>query len=598
MFGRPKDGSDQVDRKALRRLAAVAFVDVVGYTTLMATDEAQTHLRWMRILSGLIHPKATDRRGVLVKSTGDGVLVEFGSSLDAVEWAVEVQEAVALIQVDDDAGPPTIALRIAVHLGDVFTTAFDVFGDGVNVAARLQEHAKPGGIVLSEAVYDLVRSNVRSPPRELGLVHLRGLERPVRLYALDPKRPLIAFPVLPRQEMLPSIAVLPLQNLSTDSGDDYFGEGIVEDIIVSLAALRELFVISRASTLAYRGQRLDPRDVGRDLGVRYVLMGTVRRSATLIRVSAQLCEAHTGAAIWGDTVEVSTGELFDVQDLIVTKIVSGIAPNVRAAELRTAMRKKPGRFTPYDHTLRALHLINDLNVEHFSEAREWLSTAMTEDPNFAMAFAWAARWHSLYVGQGWSANPWEDANRAISLAARAIELDGQNALALATYGHLKSYLFHDCELGMIYFDRALSACPNHSLAWVLSSASLSYLGRTKQAIMHAERALRLSPFDRDLSYYYMIMCLAYFADGSYEDAVKWGRMSVNENPRYSANHRFLAAALSAAGRTDESYRTAASLMRLEPDFRLGTYEHTRQPFQNSEIAFKYMKYLRQCGLLE
>ena len=261
-------------------------------------------------------------------------------------------------QTDRDAASQSIALRISVHFADIITTEFDVFGDGVNVAARLQEHAEPGGIVLSEAAYDLVRGTVGSTARELGYRHLKNLERPVRVYALETVPESAIVPTLPRQQMLPSIAVLPLQNLSGDPSDDYFSDGIVEDITISLAGLHELMVISRGSTLAYRGRQQDPREVGRALGVNYVMTGTVRRSTALVRVSVELCDAVTGANLWGEQAEVPLGELFDVQDRIVRRVVAGIAPNVRAAEMRAAMRKRPESFTAYDYTLRGLHIIN------------------------------------------------------------------------------------------------------------------------------------------------------------------------------------------------------------------------------------------------
>jgi adenylate cyclase len=579
-----------------RRLAAVAFADIVGYTILMANDESRTHRRWMKILSDVIRPRAKEYRGTVVKSTGDGVLVEFPSALDAVEWAQDVQRSVPSAQTD--GASPSIALRIAVNLGDIITTEFDVFGDGVNVAARLQEHAEPGRVLLSESVYDLVRGTIGAQARELGYLQLKNLEKPVRAYTLDTDAPSIAGPMRPQHETLPSIAVLPLQNLGPDPADDYFADGIVEDIIMSLAGLHELLVISRASTLTYRGRQPDPREVGRALGVRYVVQGSMRRSSRLVRVSTQACDAQTGASLWGDTVEVAPGDLFDLQDLIVQRIVAGIAPNVRMRELRGATRKRPDSFTAYDHTLRALHIINSLDRHNFLLAREYLNKAMAEDRTFAMPVAWAARWHTLYVGQGWSPSPRKDATMAVELATRAIELDGQNALALATYGHLKSYLFHEYDSALVYFERALSACPNHSLAWILSSGTLSYVGRGEQAVRHAEQGLRLSPFDQSLFYYYMFLNLAYYAKGDYEEAVKWGRMSASENPLYTANHRILVAGLAALGRLDEAGEVAASLVGLEPHFRLSIYERTRQPFRDEQISTRYMEHLRKAELPE
>jgi adenylate cyclase len=299
-----------------------------------------------------------------------------------------------------------------------------------------------------------------------------------------------------------------LSNLGGDPADDYFCDGCVEDITLSLAGLRELLVISRGSTLAYRGAPPDPREVARALGVRYVLRGSMRRSERLVRVSVELCDANSGAALWAEKADVAPGDLFDMQDRLVSRVVAGIAPNVRAAELRAAMRKKPESFTSYDCTLRALHIINSLDVNTFLRAREFLETAMVEDPNFAMPVAWAARWPSLCLGQGWSTNPAQDRAQAVELAAKAIELDPQNALALATYGHLRSFLFHDYDSALIYFERALAACPNHSLAWMLSVATLSYVGRTEQAIRHGQQALQLSPSDTSAFSYYFSLSLA------------------------------------------------------------------------------------------
>jgi adenylate cyclase len=589
-------GEDAV--RTSRRLAAVAFLDVVGYTILMANDESRTHLRWMKILDEVIRPRTSRYRGRVVKFTGDGVLAEFSCALDAVEWAQDIQRSVSSVQIESDGSAPSIVLRIAINLGDVIATEFDIFGHGVNVAARLQAHAEPGGVLLSESVYDVVRGTVGKFARDLGYLQLKNVEKPVRVYALTVDAPIIIVPGRLDRETLPSIAVLPLQNLGGDPADDYFADGIVEDIIMSLAGLHELFVISHASTIKYRGRPPDPSEVGRALGVRYVVFGSVRRSDRSVRVSIQACDSRTEETLWGDVVEVAPGELFDLQDRIVQKIVAGIAPNVHKTELRNAIRKRPDSFSAYDYALKAIQLINSLDKQTFLRAREFLNKAIAEDQHFAMPVAWAARWHSLYVGQGWSANPSEDAVRAIELAARAIELDGQNALALATFGHVKSYLLHEYDGALMYFDRALSACPNHSLAWMLSSGTLSYIGEAQEAANRAEHGLRLSPFDQSLFYYYMFLNLAYYAKGEFEDSVRWGKMSANENGLYTANHRILIAGLAGLGRLEEAREVAAKMIEIEPEFRLRTYEQTRQPFRHEQIRARYMEHLRTAGLPE
>ena len=571
---------------ARRTLAAVAFADVVNYSAMMAADEARTHAAWMAAVAGVLTPQAESHGGSIVKSTGDGVLVRFGSALDAVEWAEDVQRGMA-----------DIVLRISVHLGDVITTEHDIFGDGVNVAARLLEHAEPGGVVMSEAVHDLVRGSVGTRASDLGWRQLKSYERPVRIYGLAPLTPGAGRRVAAGAAM-PSIAVLPFKNLSDDPGDVYFADGIVEDIVVSLGGLGELLVVSRSSTLAMRSQEVDPREAGRMLGVRYVLMGTLRRSKARIRVGTQLFDTATGAAIWRETAEVPPGDLFEMQDGIVARVVAGIAPNVRTSELRAALRKRPESFTAYDHTLRAMHLIYGFDGEDFGAARTCLDAAIAEDPFFAMPFAWLAWWWVLNVGQGRTTDPDHDIAQAGGLAARAIELDGHNALALCIYGHVKSFLFHQYEIGLTYLERALAASPNSALSHILYAASLAYTGQGERAVQHAQHGLLLSPLDRGIFFTYNILLLAHLTDGEYDEAVRWGRRSLAENPRFTATHRLLIGALVPAGRIEEAQEIAAQMLALEPDFSVGDWERTRQPFQDRERGRTYAEHLRIALLPE
>ena len=273
-----------------RRLAAVAFVDIVGYTILMSSDESRTHIRWMKILDEVIRPRTSQYGGRIVKLTGDGVLAEFSSALDAVEWAQDIQAQVPSAQIDSEELNPSIILRIAINFGDIIATDSDIYGDGVNVAARLQEYAEPGGVLISDFVYDVVRGTVGKLTRDVGYLQLKNLDKSVRVYALTVDAPKIVVPSCFHRETLPSIAVLPLQNLGGNPADDYFADGIVEDIVLSLAGLRELFVISRASTIKYRGPPPDPREVGRVLGARYIAFGSVRRSDRSVRVSIEACD--------------------------------------------------------------------------------------------------------------------------------------------------------------------------------------------------------------------------------------------------------------------------------------------------------------------
>lgn len=414
----------------------------------------------------------------------------------------------------------------------------------------------------------------------------------------DVIRPASASQTLSLHGMLPSIAVLPFQNLGGDPSDDYFADGVVEDIVVSLAGLRELLVISRSSTLAFRAHPTDPRAVGHALGVRYVLEGSVRKSATSMRISTQLCDAETGASLWAERQEIALGDLFAVQDHIVRNIVAGIVPNVRTAELARALRTRPTSFTAYDHTLRALNIIHSPDRQKFLSARDHLDKAMDAHPGFAMPAAWAAYWYIIWIGQGWSDSPTDDANKAAAFATKAVDLDRHNALALATHGHVRSFLLHDYDSALMYLDRALSACPNNSLAWTLSGANLAYVGRGAEGVRHAEHGLRLSPYDRSLYFYHNFLSIAHYGSGNYDEAVKWARLSAAENPTFTSNLRMLITSLAALDRLDEARDVASTLLKLEPDFRLSVYERTRQPFQQPEIKVRLMEHLRRAGLPE
>jgi adenylate cyclase len=295
---------------------------------------------------------------------------------------------------------------------------------------------------------------------------------------------------------------------------------------------------------------------------------------------------------------VPPAQVFEAQDQIVVKIVGGVAPHVRGAELQAAMRKRPASFTAYDHTLRALDMMNRLDRESFDAARAHLDRAMALDPAFAAAYAWSARWYSIRVGQGWSDAPDRDREKAAELASRAIELDRQNALALAIYGHLKAFLFHDYESALVYFERALSASPSSSLAWMLSSATLTYVGRGEEAVRHAEWGLRLSPFDPALYAYYFFLGLAHYGNGNYAEAVKWGRMAASENPRYTSTLKLLAASLAALGRSAEAKEAAELLVKSQPDFRLADYARLQQPFHDPALSARYLAHLAEAGLPE
>ena len=397
---------------------------------------------------------------------------------------------------------------------------------------------------------------------------------------------------------LPSIAVLPFSNLQNNADDDYLAEGIVEDIIVSLARLHELTVIDRGSTLTVGRERRDPQEVGRLLNVDYLLRGSLRRSGSSLALSVQLLETDHGETIFADRFDSRLEEIFDIQDEIVERVVVSIAPTVQRWELRQALRKRPEKYSAYDYTLHALDIMNDLDAATFPRAGEYLDAAMRDDPGFATAFAWAARWLSVKIGQGWSANREEDAREAVRLAKRAIDLDPNNAMALASCGHLQSFLFHDYDSALAYLTRSREVSPSCAHAWILSSATEAYLGHGEEAIRMAERALRLSPGGSNLYFFYNFMSISHYVAENYEEAIKWARLSEIEHPSFTSNLRGLCAGLAAIGKIEEARESAARLMALEPDFRLGIYEQTRLPYKTPELRNRILSHLRLAGLPE
>jgi len=369
----------------------------------------------------------------------------------------------------------------------------------------------------------------------------------------------------------PSIAVLPFRDDGEANGDSYFGNGIVEDIIGAFASLHELLVISRGSTIRYRGIIVDVCEVGRELNVTYALSGSVRRAGPRLRVSVELAETAHGSVVWANHFDGNSQDLFLLQDQIASRVVSTIAPQVREAELRRALRKRPDSMEAYDYVLRALAQIYRLNPDDFGEARTWLEKAITLDPGYATPYALLAIWHSIRFGQGWSPDPAADQAEVMRLASAAVERDGLDAMALALCGHAKSILLHEFDEAIRLFDRALAASPNSAIAWIRSSPTYSYLGDSGEAIRRAQQGLRLSPFDPHIFFAHTILGLAHYVAGDYEEAARWGRIAREENGQFTANLRILTASLGALGRPDEAREVGQALLTVEPRFEVARF---------------------------
>lgn len=567
-----------------RRWAAIAMMDVVGFTSLTERDEAATLQRWGILLKSYIEPAIERYRGDVFRKLGDGMLVAFQSAHEALASLLEIQKAVA--SQPDLA--PSFQLRSSIHAGEIVVWNGDLHGNAVNIAARLQEFAAPGGIVISETVKDLVGDRIAEPVHEIGDLQLKGIERRVRAYSLLERPPAL----LARD--LPSIAVLPFAQMDLQ-GAGYFGDGFVEDIVNALAALPELFVVSRSSTLSFRSATADLSKVRETLGVRYVLSGTVRCARHRVVITARLTDTENMGVLWSDRIDGRCDDIFDFQDRVSRQIVGVIAPQVREAEIQRVARKRPENFNAYDYFLRGLDLVYRLKREQFDAAKPMFAHAIELDPQYAAPYAYSALWHAIRIGQGWSIDLASDRAAVKELAEAAENRDHFDATSLALCGHVLSIQFREYDRAISYFDRAIKASRSSAIAWTRSSPTYSYLGEWKEAHRRAEIGLRLSPLDRHLFYTYTVLGLAAYTGEHYDEAIDWGRKATAENPDFTANLRILCASLTAAGQTEEAHRVADRLLRAEPDFRVDRF-CANYAYKESECRERFAAHLRAAGL--
>lgn len=556
-----------------RDRAAVAFLDIVGFSALMGADEITTFYRWKSLKEDYVVPELLRLGGRFVKSTGDGLLATFPAAEPALEWAGEVQRGAR-------QRGEGLRMRIALNYGSmIIDVDGDIAGDCVNIAARLEQHAQPGGVIVSGDFVDAFGDTEALDLRPTGPIRLKNIRRQVTAWhvQLDARSFASADPVDPARR-LPSIAVMPFES---EEAERFFCNGVVDDIIASLSGVQELNVTARSTVMALGpGHHVDPRDLGAALGVDYIVHGVMRHAPERLRLSYEVIDASDGHVVASERSEFEIADLFVVQDQIVEKIIAGVAPEVRRAALVRALRKPPSSFTAYEHMLRALDKVSSLDWGEFREARSHLDAAIAEDPGFANPHAWRARWRTLRIGQGWSDDPAVDFAKAAVDAERAIKLDRRNALALATFGHVRAYMVGDYETAIDFLDRAVAAGPNNAIARILRSGTLSFLGRATEAQSEAEKALRLSPFDEQLFQFYGFLALACYTGDRFAQAGRWAHRSLAENPNYTHSLKTLLVAQAGAGNLEAARQTATWLMEKEPTFRTGRYRTVRAPFQD------------------
>ena len=571
----------------MRRLAAILAADVAGYSRLMGTDEEGTHERLKAHLGQLVDPKIKEHRGRTVKNTGDGLLAEFPSVVDAVRCAVEVQRGM----VDREPEVPEerrIRFRIGVNLGDVIAENDDIFGDGVNIAARLEALAEPGGVLISNTVRDQVRDRLPFAFEDLGEQQVKNIARPVRAYRVGDlgtaaKSP--SPPALPLPDK-PSIAVLPFANMSGDPEQEYFADGMVEEIITALSRIRWLFVIARNSSFAYKGQAVDVKQVGRELGVRYVLQGSVRKAGARVRITAQLIDTTSGVHLWADRFDGSLEDIFDLQDKVATSVAGVIEPTLQTAEVGRSAGRPTNDLTAYDLFLRALPIYSSLSREAVGLTLELLKRALELDPGYGPALSWAARCHLRFYLDGWATNPEVECRQAFDLARRALEVGRDDPVVIADAAYVLVELGEDIGAMTTLIDRALALNPSYARGWYLSGAVRVHAGECDLAIKHVEASLRLSPRAR-LGVPNSVIGSAHFFAGRFDNAVPRLLIAIQEHPAHPWPFRFLASCFAHMGRLDEARQIVERLRGLTPGVVPG-----RVPWRKPEHRELFLSGLR------
>ncbi len=569
-----------------RRLAAILAADVVGYSRLMGRDESGTVARLRAIRKQTVVPIVARRGGRIVKLTGDGVLAEFGSAVEALTAAIELQQAMH-DAARDEPEDHAIVLRMGLHVGDLIVEEDDLFGDGVNVAARLEAEAAPGGILISRTVHEAVAGRMNAGFEDLGNLHLKNIDRPVQAFAVTwdpaawalpdeaaaPYRHGAAFAAAGAALDLPdkpSIAVLPFDNMSGDPDQEHFADGVVESITAALSRIRAFFVIARNSAFAYKGRAANVRDIGRELGVAYVLEGSVQRVGKRVRITAQLIETAGGVHLWTDRYDGSLDDIFDLQDRITEAVAGALQPSIRLAEIERARRKRPQDLGAYDYAMRAMQHAWLLERDAADRALALLEKALRIDPDYPLALAlagwcWAQR--SVY---NWADDPPAAQAEGLKLADRAASQSTDDPLILAVLGAVHTFA-RNYGVARVMLERALALDPN--AAWALSRLGWLnvYSDRPDEAKVHFEKAMRLSPLDPLNVNNLVGLAGAHHVAGDDAGAAALYIRALEERPNAVWIHRNLAPALASAGRLEEAKASLAKLLAAYPGYSIRKY---------------------------
>jgi len=581
-----------------RRLAAILAADVAGYSRLMGADEEGTLAALKAIRRELADPKIKEHRGRIVKTTGDGLLLEFASVVDAVRCAVEVQRELAERNADV---PPDrrIELRMGINVGDIIKDGRDIYGDGVNVAARLEALAEPGGICVSRVVRDQVRDKLAFSFEDMGEQQVKNIARPIRVHRilLGERRDRSKTPMSGSQQDSPlalpdkpSIAVLPFQNMSGDSEQEYFADGMVEEIITALSRIKWLFVIARNSSFTYKGQAVDVKQVGRELGVRYVLEGSVRKADQRVRITGQLIDAVSGNHIWADRFDGSLKDIFELQDRVAVSVAGVIEPTLQAAEIRRSSERATSDLTAYDLYLRALALLRAGEKEQYLKCLDTLRQATEYDPLYGPALAVAAFVHQVLHVSGWTNDASATRREGVQLARRALQVAADDPGVLGNVAYALGYFEEDIDFAIELIDRALALNPSFAQGWYGSGWLRLWAGQPELGISHFETSLRLSPHARR-SPIFMSIGVGYFFARRFDDGATMLLRSLQEHPGFAPTYRFLAACYAHMGRLDDARKIVQRLQAITPLIVPRNATHWRNP----DLRELYLSGLRSAA---
>ncbi len=582
-----------------RRLVAILLADVVGYSRLIRADEEGTLSRLKALRESIVDAKIAGHGGRIVKLMGDGILAEFGSVVGAVRAAVATQQAITAHNADI-IQQERIELRIGINLGDVVIDGDDIHGDGVNVAARLESLAKPGCVYVSDMVYEGVRDRIDIPFEDLGEQRVKNIDRPIRVWRWgDPagagEMPETGGPMLLSDK--PSIAILPFDNMSGDPEQAYFADGIAEEITAAISKVRSFFVISRNSSFAFKGKAMDIKSISGQLGARYILEGSVRKSGNRVRITAQLIDGLDDRHVWAERYDGTLDDIFDLQDRIMENVVGAIEPKLRLSEIERSRRKPTTSLSAYDYFLRALPPAHAMTREGNEEALSLTSRAIALDPRYAAAMALAAWCYTLRLAHGWADASNGEAEEAMRLARAAVEIDRDVPETLWLAGYVLGYFGSTPDEGIDVIDEALRRNPNSAQALVYSGWLRNYNGDAATARAHFERALRLSPLDVTAYRTYSGLAFSCLFLDQIDDAISWASKALHQNPNFTPAHRVLAAGLGHAGRFAEARVVVGQLLALVPGITLTRFgKETR--FRHPKHFDLLMEGLRKAGLPE